>query len=106
MSVLVAVLVVGLGSMVLRVAPLLVAHRVPDRVARVAGWAGLAVLTAIVVRTVLVHQDVDVPGARAVAAVAVGGSLVLAYRGWSLLTTVAVGASTYLVLSLVLFRLT
>ena len=51
----------------LRVVPLLFARRLPDRVAAYAEHAGVAVLAAIVVRAVVLHQNPDVPGAPLVA---------------------------------------
>jgi branched-subunit amino acid transport protein len=77
---------VSLGSVIFRLAPLLGAARVPELVARIAGWAGVSVLTAITVRRVLQHQDATTPAAGLVAAVAVGFGLLLALRGRSVLT--------------------
>ena len=80
MNVLLAVLVVGTGSLLLRVVPLLwVARRLPDRVAAYAEYAGVAVLAAIVVRAVVLHQDADLPGAPLVALTATAAGLVVAY---------------------------
>jgi branched-subunit amino acid transport protein len=102
MTVLLAVLVVGTGSLVFRLAPLLGAHRLPDRLARVAGWAGLAVLAAITVRAVALHRDAAFSGAPVLAAIAVGTGLTLAYLGRSVLVSVSSGAATYLVLAAVI----
>lgn len=102
MSVLVAVLVVGLGSLALRAAPLLVAAHVPDRVARAAGWAGTSVIAALVVRAVVHHEVENLPAAPLVAAVAVAAGLVVAARGRSVLTALAVGLSVHLALTLAL----
>jgi branched-subunit amino acid transport protein len=99
MSVVVAVLAVGAGSLLFRLLPLLGANRLPDHVTRVAGWAGLSVLAAITVRAVVAFDDPAVVGAPLVAAVAVGAGLYLAFRGRSLLLAVAAGAGCYLVLS-------
>ncbi len=99
MTVVLAVLVVGAGSMLFRLAPLLGAARLPDRLTRVAGWVGLSVLAAMTVRAVLGHHDPGVPDARLLAAVSVGAGLFLAFRGRSLLFSVAAGAASYLVLS-------
>ena len=63
MSVLIAVAIVGAGSLVFRLAPLLGARRIPDRLTVLAGWAALSVLVAMTVRSVLDHQDPTVPGA-------------------------------------------
>jgi branched-subunit amino acid transport protein len=99
MNVLLAVLAVGGGSLLFRLTPLLGAHRLPDRLSRVAGWAGLSVLTAITVRAVAGHQDPAVPAAPLLAAVSVGAGLYLAFRGRSLLLAAAAGASCYIVLA-------
>ena len=99
MSVLIAVALVGAGSLVFRLAPLLGARRIPDRLTVLAGWAALSVLVAMTVRGVLDHQDPTVPGAALVAAVSVGLGLVLAFQGRSALLAVVAGGSTYVVLS-------
>jgi branched-subunit amino acid transport protein len=109
MTVLLAVGVVGLGSLMLRLTPILGSERLPEGVARAAGHAGLAVLAALVVRSVVTHQDPSLTGpvaAPLVAAVAVGVGLLLAHRGRSVLTTLAVGAATYLSLSWAVAALT
>lgn len=109
MSVLLAVLVVGLGSLLFRLAPLLGAERLPDRITRAAAWAGLSVLAAITARSVATHQDASVAQlvpAPLVAAAAVGLGLFLAHRGRSVLVAVATGAAAYLVLSGVISGLT
>lgn len=95
----VALLLVGLGSIAFRLLPLLGAARVPEGLSRTAGWAGLSVLTAVTVRGVLHHEDGSVPWAVPLAAVSVGLALVVAARGRPALVVLAVGASTYLVLS-------
>ena len=61
-TVLMTVLVVGTGSLLLRVVPLVGAGRLPDRVAAYAEHAGVAVLAAIVVRAVVLHRDADRAG--------------------------------------------
>ena len=99
MSVVVAVLAVGAGSLLFRLLPLLGANRLPDQVTRVAGWAGLSVLAAITVRAVVTFDDPAVSGAPLVAALAVGAGLYLAFRGRSPLLAVAAGAGCYLVLA-------
>ena len=99
MTVLLAVLVVGMGSLLLRVVPLMGARRLPDRVAAYAEYAGMAVLAAIVVRAVMLHRDADVPGAPLVALVSTACGLVVAYRGRSVLASVAAGAATYLAIT-------
>ena len=98
-SVLVTVLVVGIGSVAFRLLPLLGASRIPDRLTQVAGWAGLSVLASLTVRAVLHHEDAAVPGARVAAAVAVAACLMIAFRGRSLLVSVAAGAATYLAIA-------
>lgn len=102
MSVLLAVLAVGGGSLLFRLAPLLGARRLPDRLTRVAAWAGLSVLTAITARAVAAHRDPAVPAAPLLAAVCVGVGLYLAFRGRSLLPAAAGGAGCYLALAVAL----
>lgn len=102
MTVLMAVLVVGGGSLLFRLAPLLGAERLPDGLARAAGWAGLSVLAALTARSVVTHQDATLPQvtpAPLVAAVAVGLGLFLAHRGRSVLVALASGAAAYVVMS-------
>ena len=106
MTVLLAVLAVGAGSLLFRLAPLLGAERLSDRVTRLAGWAGLSVLAAITVRAVVLHDDPSVSWAPLLAALSVGAGLVLAFRGRSQLVAVAAGAASYLVLAAVLSALT
>jgi branched-subunit amino acid transport protein len=91
-----AVLIVGAGSLAFRIVPLLAARRSPDQLARVAGWAGLTVLAAITVRAVALHRNDEVPGAPLLATISVGPGLALAYRGRSVLVSVASGAAAYL----------
>lgn len=97
MTVLLAVTVVGAGSLLLRLVPLLGSRRMPERLAEVAGWAGLAVIATMSVRAVLAIEDPAVPGAPLVAAMATTVGLLLALRGRSVLVAVAVGLSTYVV---------
>ena len=94
-----ALLLVGAGSVAYRLLPLLGAARVPDQVSRVAGWAGVSVLAAVVVRGVLNHRDESIPGAVPVAVLSVGLGLVCAVRGRPPLVVLAAGAGTYLVAS-------
>ncbi|HSE09276.1 MAG TPA: AzlD domain-containing protein [Nocardioidaceae bacterium] len=96
---LVALLLVGAGSLAYRLLPLLGAARVPDQVSRVAGWAGVSVLAAVVVRGVLNHRDDSIPWAVPVALVSVAVGLYCAVRGRPPLVVLAVGAGTYLVAS-------
>lgn len=109
MNVLLAVLVVGAGSLLFRLAPLLGAERLPERVSRTATWAGVSVLAAITVRSVVTHEDATLPSATPaplLAALAVGLGLLLAHRGRSVLVAVASGAAAYLVLSALASTLT
>ncbi len=96
---LVALLLVGAGSLAFRMLPLLGAARVPERLSTVAGWAGLSVLVAVTVRGVLHHEDPSVPWAVPLALVSVGLALALAARGRPPLVVLIVGATTYLALS-------
>ena len=102
MTVLIAVLVVGTGSLLLRVVPLLGARRMPDRVATYAEQAGVAVLAAIVVRAVVLHRNDEVSGAPIVALLATTAGLVVAYKGRSVLAAVMAGAATYLAITALL----
>lgn len=104
-STVVALLIVGAGSLAYRLLPLLGAARVPDQVSQVAGWAGVSVLAAVVVRGVLNHQDDTIPWAVPVALVSVGVGLYSAVRGRPPLVALAVGAGTYLVVSATLAAL-
>jgi branched-subunit amino acid transport protein AzlD len=110
MTVPLAVLVVGVGSLVFRLLPLLGARRLPERLTTVAGWTGLCLLAALTVRTVVQHQDPslpDVPGvAPLLAAVSVGAGLLLAFRGRSTLLAVSAGGTTYVLLAALLTTLT
>ena len=99
MSVLVAVLVVGAGSLAFRVVPLLGARHLPDVLTNAAGLAGLAVIAALATRAVLHHEDAAVPAAPFLAAVSIGVGLLLAFRGRSVAVAVAAGLATYLVLA-------
>ena len=105
MSVLIAVLVVGLGSLLFRAVPLVGAHRLPARLAEAAGFAGLAVIAAITVRSVLLHEDGTIAAAPLVAALAVGVGLLLAFRGRSVPIAVGAGLATYLLLATALASL-
>lgn len=95
----IALLLVGAGSLAFRALPLLGAARVPERVSTVAGWAGLSVLVAVVVRTVLHHEDASVPWAVPFAVVSVGLGLALAARGRPPLVVLGAGAASYALLS-------
>ena len=99
MTTILALLLVGAGSLAYRLVPLLGAARVPEALSRVATWAGVSVVAAITVRRVLEHQDDSIPWPVAVAAVSVALGLALAARGRSMLLVLVVGAGTYVVLS-------
>jgi len=96
MTVLLAVLVVGAGSLTFRLGPLLGADRLPDGLTRVAGWAGVSMLAAVTVRTVLRHEDPALTAAPLLGAAAVAVCLLLTARGVSLLLAVTAGGATYL----------
>ncbi len=102
MTTVLALLLVGAGSLAYRLLPLLGAARVPEPVSTAAGWAGLSVLAAVAVRGVLNHQDDSIPWALPVAVVSVGLGLAAAVRGRGMLVVLGVGAGTYLALSAVL----
>ena len=102
MNVLLAVVVVGAGSLAFRMVPLLTGRQIPAELARAAGWAGMAVIAGITVRSVLLHEDGSTPLAPLVATVAVTAGLVLAYLGRGVLVAVGVGCSAYVIMSLVL----
>ncbi|MCW2761975.1 MAG: hypothetical protein JWR85_2176 [Marmoricola sp.] len=98
MSVLWAVLAVGVGSLLFRLVPLLGTRRRPDELSRIAGWTGLAVIAAIAVRSVLMHDDPCLPAAPLFAGLSVAAGLVLTFRGRSVLVAVGIGCSTYLII--------
>ncbi len=98
MNVLLAVLVVGAGSLAFRLVPLLTGRQIPPTVARGAGWAGLSVIAGITVRSVLLLEDSATPLAPLVAVVSVAAGLLLAFRGRSVLLAVGVGCASYVVL--------
>jgi branched-subunit amino acid transport protein len=106
MRTLLVVLVVAAGSLAFRLVPLLGAVAVPERASRVARGAGVAALTALVVRGVLQHREPGVPGAAAIAAAAVAAGLVVAGRGRSLVLVLGAGLGTYLVLAAAVRALT
>jgi hypothetical protein len=103
MNVVLAVTVVGAGSLLLRLLPLLGAARVPDRLTAHAARAGVAVLAVMTVRTVLLHEDDALAGAwvtpPVLAALSVGLGLWLAFRGRSVLVASFAGLTTYIVLA-------
>jgi branched-subunit amino acid transport protein len=102
MSTVVAVLVAGLGSLLLRAVPLVGARHLPARVTAAAGYAGIAVIAGLTIRSVLDHHDDRLAAAPVVAAVAVATGLLAAFRGRSVPVAVAAGLTTYLVLAAIL----
>lgn len=96
MNVVLAVLVVGAGSLLFRLVPLMSSRRLPEQLTRTAGWAGLSVIAAISVRAVLLQDDPSLPVAPLVAAVSVAAGLITAFRGHSVLAAVGVGGASYL----------
>lgn len=104
MTVLLAVTAVGAASLLFRLAPLLGAHLMPDHLSRLAAYAGMALLTGLVVRRVVQHDDPAVTAApdALVAAAALAPALYLAWRGHSALLAIAAAAATYLTLAVVL----
>ena len=105
MTVLLVVLVVGVGSLLFRLVPLLSPRQLPQWVTDGAAWAGIAVIAGISVRSLLLHEDASIPIAPVLAALAVLAGLVLAFRGRSVLVAVGVGVSAYLVGSVALAAL-
>jgi hypothetical protein len=103
MSVALAVGVVGVGSLMLRLLPLMGASLIPDRLSVHGARAAMAVLAAMTVRTVLRHRDDTLAGslvtAPVLATLAVGLGLWLAYRGRSVLFASSVGLASYVVLA-------
>ncbi|MDP3891432.1 AzlD domain-containing protein [Nocardioides sp.] len=99
MTTILTLVAVSLGSLTFRLAPLLGARRIPDQVSRVAGWAGISVLAAITVRSVVHHQDAGAPLAPLVAAVSVAAGLLLAFRGRSVVTVLLATVVVYSVLT-------
>jgi branched-subunit amino acid transport protein len=70
--------------------------------ARAAGWAGVSVLVAIALRSVLHHQDTTTPSTTLVAAVSVAIGLVLAMLGRSILVVLVAAVVSYSALALLL----
>ena len=103
MSVALAVSVVGAGSLMFRLLPLVGATLIPDRLSVHASRAAMAVLAATTVRTVLRHRDHTLDGslvtAPVLAAVAVGLGLWLAHQGRSVLVASGAGLASYIVLA-------
>jgi branched-subunit amino acid transport protein len=96
-NVVLAVAAVGLGSLAFRLVPLVTGRQVPAVVARAAGWAGLAVIAGITVRSTVLLEDPSVPLAPVLAVLSVALGLVIAFRGRSVLVAVGVGCAVYVV---------
>jgi hypothetical protein len=94
-----AVLALGLGSIALRMAPLLSTRRLPERLTAAAGAVGMSVLVGFSARTVLEYADPTTPYAVPVAVTAVGAGLVAAFRGRGVLTSTALGLVSYVALA-------
>jgi branched-subunit amino acid transport protein len=94
-----AVLAIGLGSIALRVLPLLTTRRLPERFTAAAGAGGISVLVGFSARSVLEFADPSTPYAVPVAVLAVAIGLVAAFRGRGILTSTAVGLVAYLVVA-------
>ena len=91
-----AVLCLGLGSIALRVLPLLTTRRLPERLTAAAGAGGMSVLVGFSARSVLEFADASTPYAVPVAVLSVVIGLVAAFRGRGILTSTAVGMVAYL----------
>jgi len=94
-----AVLAIGLGSLALRVLPLLTTRRLPERLTVAAGAGGLGVLAGFTVRSVLEYADPATPYAVPVAVVVVGVGLAAAFRGSGVLTATTAGLVVYVALA-------
>jgi branched-subunit amino acid transport protein len=99
---LLAVLVVGVGSLAFRLTPLLGARRLPEALVRVAARAGMSALAALVVRTVVQHRDPSVPDAPLLAALSLATGLAVAALGRPVLVALAAGTACYLALGVLL----
>jgi branched-subunit amino acid transport protein AzlD len=97
-NVVLAVLVVGLGSLAFRLVPMLSGRQVPAPLARGAGWAGMAVIAGMTVRATVLHEDASVPMAPLAALFAVTACFVVAFRGHSVLLAVGAGCASYVVI--------
>jgi branched-subunit amino acid transport protein AzlD len=99
MSTVLTVLAIGVGSLALRVVPLLTTRRLPDRLTAAAGAGGVSVLVGFAVRSVLEYADPATPYAVPVAIAAVVVGLGAALRGRGVLASTAVGLTAYLVVA-------
>ena len=86
------VLLVGLGSYVVRLLPALAGARITPRVERALAAAGTAALTALVAGDVAMA---DSAGATVAAAAAVGAGIVVAHRGGSMIRVLLAGVPVY-----------
>lgn len=99
MNVVLAVAVVGTGSLLLRALPLLLSRRLPDRLSLLASWVGASMLAGFTVRALARFHDPAVPASAALAAVAAALSFGLAYAGRPVVVSVGAGIAAYLVLA-------
>lgn len=98
-DVVLAVVVVGAGSLLLRLVPFLATARLAEPAARAAAWAGVAVLAAFTVRAVLAHRDPEVAAPALLAVACLGLTLLVAVRGHPVVAAVAAGAGLYVVVA-------
>jgi hypothetical protein len=101
-----AMAAIGLGSIVLRVAPLLTSRHLPERFTAAAGAGGISVLVAFSARSVIEYADPATPYAVPVAVVSVTIGLVAAFRGRSVPVATGMGIAAYLALGSLLGVLT
>lgn len=101
-----AMATIGLGSIVLRVAPLLTSRHLPERLTAAAGAGGISVLVAFSARSVMEFADSATPYAVPVAAFSVSLGLVAAFRGRSVPVATGLGLAAYLALGSLLGVLT
>ena len=98
MTVAIAVAVVGAGSLMLRLLPLVGATLIPDRMTVHAARAAMAVLAAMTVRTVLRHHDDALAGslvtAPVLAALAVVTVIVKSLVEWRFKAELEAGRNT------------
>ena len=88
------ILVLGLGSYLVRLLPVLAGARITPRVERVLAAAGTAALTALVAGDV---ATADSAGATMAATAAVGTGIVVAHRGGSMIRVLLAGVPVYVV---------
>jgi branched-subunit amino acid transport protein len=88
------ILVLGVGSYLVRLLPVLAGARITSRVERVLAAAGTAALTALVAGDV---ATADSAGATVAATAAVAIGVVVAHRGGSMIRVLLVGVPVYVV---------